>query len=124
MKIEVQSLNFSLSLAQHRYIEDRLAFALESNAHSIQQVELWLSDLNLAAGDTLKRCVIQILLDDGTMVISESSDPGLRVVIHRAIDQAGWKVARSIGQHAGSKPPLAAVQGIRAIETGYRQSAA
>ena len=96
MKIEIQSLNFSLAPAQSRYIEGRLGFALDADSEHIERVELWLSEIHIAEGNVHKRCLIQLELKGRTMVVSESIDPDLRVAIHRAVDQASWKVPRCL----------------------------
>ena len=97
MKIEIQSLNFALAPAQMRYIERRVSFALAANTEQIERVELWLSEISLTEGNVFNRCLIQVQLKSKTMVVSENIDADLRVAIHRAADQASWKVPRALG---------------------------
>ncbi len=98
MNFEIQALNFSLTRVQSRYAERRIDFALAANGKDIERVEVWLSDIPIAEGDVLKRCVIHVALNGNLMVAIESTDSDLRVAIHRAADQASWKVSRSIGR--------------------------
>lgn len=98
MKIEIQALNFSLKLTERQFVERRLAFALGSNEQHIQNVEVWLSQVGTSGDDDCKRCLTQVTLADGALVMVENTEPDLYVAIHRAADRAGWKVARCLGR--------------------------
>ena len=96
MNIEIQALNFSLTLVQRRYVERRIDFALAANGRDIERVEVWLSDIRITEGNVLKRCLIHVQLRGKAIVVIDSTDLDLQVAIHRAADQASWKVSRSI----------------------------
>lgn len=98
MKVEIQSLNFSLIPAQSRYVERRLDLALGACSDHIERVEVWLSEVHVAGSNVLKRCLIQVELKRKTIVVSESIDSDPRVAIHRAADQASWKIPRCLGR--------------------------
>ena len=100
MKIDVEALTFPLTLAQRSYVERRLALSLGVYAAHIEAVEVWLSEFRVVGEDYRKRCLIWIELEGGRMVVSESTDPDLRVAIYRAADQASWKLSRSILRRA------------------------
>jgi hypothetical protein len=51
-----------------------------------------------AEGNVLKRCLIHVALKGNSTVVIDSTDLDLRVAIHRAADQASWKVSRSVGR--------------------------
>jgi ribosome-associated translation inhibitor RaiA len=96
MNIEIQSLSFSLTPAQSRYVGRRIDFTLAANVDNIERVEVWLSETSIAEGNVLKRCLIQVELKGTAMVVIESIDSDLRVAIHRAADQASEKLSRSV----------------------------
>jgi len=98
MKIEIQSHNFPLTFADDDYIRSRLIFALTTNQSDIDTVQVWLADVSGAESNKIKYCLIDVKLVNGNSVISDCSDSGVYVAIHRAADRAGWKVARSVGR--------------------------
>jgi ribosome-associated translation inhibitor RaiA len=98
MNIEIQALNFSLTQVQSRYVERRIDFALAANGEDIESVEVWLSDIRIAEGAVLKRCLVHVALKGNSTVVIDSTDLDLRVAIHRAADQVSWKVSRSVGR--------------------------
>lgn len=100
MQIEIQALYFSIAPEQIRFVERRVNFALGSHADRISRVEVWLSDILAADYDSDKRCRLQVELEERTIVISESIDSDLNVAIHRAADQASWKVPRCLRRQA------------------------
>ena len=97
MEIEIQALNFSLTRVQSRYAERRIDFALAANGKDIERVQVWLSDIRIAEGKVLKRCLIHVQLNGNSTVVIDGTDLDLRIAIHRAADQASWKVSRSLG---------------------------
>ena len=98
MDINLRALNFSLTLAQHEYVERRLSYALDTHSEVISDAQVWLSELNEADAERNQRCLIQLTLDDGTQVVIDSVEADLYVAIHRAADRASWKVARCLGR--------------------------
>jgi ribosome-associated translation inhibitor RaiA len=96
MNIEIQSLNFSLTPAQSRYVEQQIDFALAANIGNIERVEVWLSETSIAEGSVVKRCLIQVELKGRSMVVIESTDLDLRVAIQRAAGEASEKLSRSV----------------------------
>ena len=100
MKIEIRALNFSVAPEQISFIERRVTLALRSHSDRISLVEVWLSDIRAADYASGKRCLLQVELEERTIVISESIDPDLNVAIHHAADQASRKVPRCLGRRA------------------------
>lgn len=95
MNIEIQALNFPLTLVQRRYAERRIDFALAAKGRDIECVEVWLSEIRIAEGNVLKRCLIHVQLKGKAMVIIDSTHLELQVAIDYAADQASLKVSRS-----------------------------
>ncbi len=98
MEINLTALNFQLSLDQHEYVERRLTYALESNASHIGAVDVWLSELNDPNALRNQRCLIQVTLKSGTLIVIDTTEADLYVAIHRAADRASWKVARCLSR--------------------------
>jgi putative sigma-54 modulation protein len=98
MEINLTALNFQLSLDQHEYVERRLTYALESNASLIGAVEVWLSELNDPNAQRNQRCLVQVTLKGGALIVVDTTEADLYVAIHRAADRAGWKVARCLSR--------------------------
>ena len=98
MEISLTALNFQLSLDQHEYVERRLTYALESNASHIGAVEVWLSELNDPNALRNQRCLIQVTLKSGRLIVIDTTEANLYVAIHRAADRASWKVARCLSR--------------------------
>lgn len=94
MDIEVQSLNFTLTPSQCRYVEQQIGFALASNVDNIKRVQVWLSENSIAEGNVVKRCQVQVELEGEVMVVIESTDLNLRVALNRAADRASRKLSR------------------------------
>ncbi len=100
MEINLTALNFPLSLDQHEYVERRVTYALESNASHIATVQVWLSELNDPNALRNQRCLIQITLKDGELIVIDTTEADLFVAIHRAADRASWKVARCLSRRS------------------------
>lgn len=94
MKIDIQSLNFTLTPSQGRYVEQRISLALASNAEDIAAVQVWLSETSIAEGNVVKRCQIQVEIVGEAMVVIESTDLNLLVALDRAADRASRKLSR------------------------------
>jgi ribosome-associated translation inhibitor RaiA len=76
-----------------------MAFALGNSERLIRNVEVWISKASTSAGDDCNRCLAQVTLADGALVMVENTEPDLYVAVHRAADRAGWKVARCLGRN-------------------------
>ena len=98
MNIEIQALNFHLTLTEHHYVERRMAFAFGNSEQHIQNAEVSLSKISTSGGNDCYRCLTQVTLADGTLIIVENTEPDLYVATHRAADRTGWKIARCLGR--------------------------
>jgi ribosome-associated translation inhibitor RaiA len=98
MNIETQALNFTLPPEQINYVERRLKSTLGANSRQINRIEIWLSDIHATDCNKDYRCLVQVELEGQTMIIGEGIDSDLYTAIHRATDQAGWKVPRVLGR--------------------------
>lgn len=98
MNIEIQALNFSLSPQQVKFVERRMHVALDSSRDRIRRVDVWLSELPADVHDHDKRCLVHVELEGQTIIASESIDSDLDNTVHRAADQAGWRVPRCLGR--------------------------
>ncbi len=124
MKIDIQALNFHLTLVERQYVERRMAFALGNNEQSIQNAEVWLSKMSTAGGNECYRCLTQLTLSDGALVIVENTEPDLYVATHRAADRAGWKIARCLGRkklQASHRTSLGRLPGSHPSQVDYIQ---
>ncbi len=100
MEINLTALSSPLSVDQHEYVERRVTYALETNASHIGTVHVWLSELNDPNALLNQRCLIQVTLKDGDLIVIDTTEADLFVAIHRAADRASWKVARCLSRRS------------------------
>lgn len=119
MRTEIQSSDLALTPGLRRYIKRRLGYALGRHGDQLQQVSLWLSDVNGPRGGQGKRCLMRIRLAGEPDVVVENIETDLRVAIHRSVDRAGWTVARCLQRQRNVKrwhsQPAATVRGREGI---------
>ena len=94
MKIDIQSLDFELTDALHKYIGWRLGCALSRRDEHIQRVMVRLSDVNGPRGGTDKCCQIQVFLDRCPDVVIEDVEADM----YTAIDRAASRASRTVGR--------------------------
>jgi len=87
-----------------RFIENRVEFALGLYADWIEEVAVQAGTVVAPEADRDQGCRVQVRLTGQEPVIVESHEANLFIAIHRAIDQAGWKVACSV---TSTPPPSA-----------------
>ena len=96
MKIEIQSRAIDLDDETRRFVRRRVDFAMGICARHIDRVLVHVSDMSIPddAGD--RSCLVRVSLHGLPGVLVESQDSNLQVAVHRAVDRAGWTVARAI----------------------------
>jgi len=98
MNVHIRFSEVSSSLVENEFIQRRLEYALSANQAEIARVDVWILGIERADGGQLKFCKVNVILSDGKMVSSDSTEGDLHIAIHRAADRVGWEVARSIGR--------------------------
>jgi ribosomal subunit interface protein len=96
MQINIQSRNFILTNALRGHVVRRLKFALSTRADHIQQIRVWLSDINGPRGGLDKRCQIQVTLPQLPDVVIEDTGVDLYAAIDRAANRASRTVDRRL----------------------------
>jgi len=96
MKIEIQFDGMSASKGLQEYIERRIAFVLGMHRDRIKALRVHLTRVNQSRDGKDKSCQVQALLASEQKVLVEIMDSDLHVAIHRAVDRAGWTVARRL----------------------------
>ena len=96
MNIELESSDIEIHEDLRRFVRRSIDFALSTRAQHIESVLVHLSG-SVAAGDFGdKSCRVQVRLNEIADVFVEARDSDLHVAIHRAVDRAGWTVARRL----------------------------
>lgn len=96
MKIEIQCEGMTASKDLQERIERRIAFVLGIQRDRIKAVRVLLTRVNEPRGGKDKSCQVQGILASGQKVLVEIMDSDLQVAVHRAVDRAGWTVARRL----------------------------
>ena len=96
MKIETCGSNLTIDENIRRFVRHRVEFALSSRTEYIDSVLVHLFDIDNPDNSEEKRCLVQVRLHGLPDVWVKISDANLYVAIHRAVDRAGWTVARRI----------------------------
>jgi len=96
MKIEIQFDGMTASKDLQERIQRRIAFVLGIHRDRIKSVRVHLARVNEPRDDKDKSCQVQASLVSGQKVRVEIMDSDLQVAIHRAVDRAGWTVARRL----------------------------
>jgi putative sigma-54 modulation protein len=92
MNMNASALDFSLTPAIERHIENRVALALQHAARSINSVAVRLHDINGTRGGVDKSCRIVALLRDRATVVVEAVDRDL----YAAVDAAATKLKEAV----------------------------
>jgi putative sigma-54 modulation protein len=95
MQIAIQSKGFELTPALRAHAERRLQFALHWAGRDLRSVNMRLSDINGPRGGNDKRCTIQLVLGEQSLVI-EDTEADLYVAIDRAVDRSKRNLTRRL----------------------------
>lgn len=96
MKIEIQCEGMTASKDLQERIERRISFVLGIHRDGIKAVRVQLTRVNEPRDGKDKSCQVQAILACGKKVLVEIMDSDLHDAIHRAVDRAGWTVARRL----------------------------
>lgn len=88
MLVQVRGRDIDVSEAIHRQIEARLVRHLRRQQRRVEQVRVWLKDLNGPRGGIDKMCHVDVdLVPHGRIIIQEQDDD-----LYRAIGRAGKRL--------------------------------
>ena len=96
MKIEIQAEGVNASAGLRRFVRRRIDFAFGTRRAQVSRILVRVADSPAVNGSQGKLCLVQVGMPDIPDVVVENREPNLYVAIHRAIDRAGWTVARSL----------------------------
>lgn len=102
MKIEIEADEAASVEGLHRFVRHRVDFALGPREDQILSVKLQISGAKEMRDGKDKRCRVLVTLSDHQRVMVESMDANLYVSVHRAVDRAGWTVARQLARQQRS----------------------
>lgn len=107
MRIDIQSLGFSLTAPLLDHVERRLLFALARIGDRIKRVVVRLGDANGPRGGEDKFCRMQVHLKHAPPVLIEDAGADLYAAIDRVAERAGRNVARRIDRlQEYVRPPM------------------
>jgi putative sigma-54 modulation protein len=95
MQIAIQSRGFELTPALRAHTERRLQFALHWAGRDLRSVNVRLSDINGPRGGNDKRCTIQLVLGEQSLLI-EDTEADLYIAIDRAVDRSKRQLTRRL----------------------------
>lgn len=95
MDIQIQGSGLVLEELLQQGVQQRIAAALGQHEASIVSVQIALTDCGTSDRVGDKRCQVKVELHEIDDVLVESVDANLHIAIHRAVDRAGWTVARA-----------------------------
>lgn len=99
MQLEIQALNFPLTIVLHNYVERRICFALSSRDEHIQRIIVHLSDVDGPRGGQDKCCHIQVVFLQLSDIVIDDTEADLYTAIDRAAERSGRTVGRCLDHH-------------------------
>ncbi len=98
MRIDIQAPHLDLGTDQRAHIQRRASFALSRLSSRIEQVAVYLSDVNGARVGADTQCRVEVKLDRGDPVVVEDMDPDLTALINRSLARAGLAVEKRLNR--------------------------
>ena len=98
MNFEIQSNRIPINDELRNYVQQRIDYALSTRADYIDSVLVHVADCGIPGDPGDKACLVRVRLHGIPDVHVENFDENLYVAIHRAVDRAGWTVARRIAR--------------------------
>lgn len=111
MRIDIQSLGFSLTAPLLDHIERRLLFALARTSKRIKRVVIRLGDANGSRGGEDKFCRMQVYLKHAPPVLIDDAGVDLYAAIDRVAERARRNVVKRINRLHEHVAPLAPPSG-------------
>ena len=87
MNVEISTRETSTTPAERQYIRRRLQHALRENETQITQLQVWIVGILLANGDDAQYALINVKLNDGSLIACDGTDKELKVAIAHATQQ-------------------------------------
>ena len=103
MKTVVHRRNVALGDDLGEHIERRLAFALSRFDGRIDEVDVFLADLNAERGGIDKECRITARLRRGETLVTEARDDSMFAAVSRAAERLGDTVRRKLHRLADDR---------------------
>ena len=101
MNIEIQANGIPPSKDVQHFVRCRADLALRALRDQIGLVSVFVSAGEFDDGNDI-RCLVLIKLSSHPDVVVESTDANLYIAIHRAVDDAGWTLARNLMRQQNS----------------------
>lgn len=96
MNIEISTSETSTTAMQRDYIIRRLRLALSEHESRITQVQIWIVGILRADGNDAQYALINVKLDDGSLIACDGTDSDLRTAISHATRRVCLEVERNI----------------------------
>jgi ribosome-associated translation inhibitor RaiA len=96
MNLEISTSETSTTPAERQYIRRRLLHALSENETHITQVQVWIVGILLANGDDAQYALINVKLDDGSLIACDGTDEELKVAISHATQHLCLEATRNL----------------------------
>ena len=96
MNVEISTSETSTTTAERQYIRSRLQHTLSANEIHITQVQVWIVGILLANGDDAKYTLINVILNDGSLIACDGTNEELKVAISHATQRLCLEVTRNL----------------------------
>ena len=94
VNVEISTSETSTTPAERQYIRRRLLHALSENETHITQVQVWIVGILLANGGDAQYALINVKLDDSSLIACVGTDEELKVAISHATQHLCLEVTR------------------------------
>ena len=96
MNVEISTSETSTTTAERQYIRSRLQHALSEKETHITQVQVWIVGILLANGDDAKYALINVILNDGSLIACDGTNEELKVAISHSTQRLCIEVTRNL----------------------------
>ncbi|MFZ4574819.1 MAG: ribosome hibernation-promoting factor, HPF/YfiA family [Phycisphaerales bacterium] len=103
MRLEIRSAHASLSEALREWSKSRILFAVGRFRGKVEAVRVLLADVNGPRGGVDQRCVVEVRVRSGGLLVAEVVDTDLYSAISRAADRIARRVRDSLERAAESR---------------------
>ena len=96
MRIEIHASETLPTIADKAYIERRLGHALADYSDHVDVAQVWLVGILHVDNAEAQYCMINVRLEDGSLVACDGTDPELRAALECALQHIHHEMTRTL----------------------------
>ena len=96
VNVEISNSETSTTPTERQHIRRRLMHSLSENKSHITQVQVWIAGILLANGADAQYALINVKLDDGSLIACDGTDAELKEAINHATQNLCLEVTRNL----------------------------